>query len=208
MTFLTFPNCCTLETPRRREGPSVIDRKHDPLGVVQKLLDSAESCTFSTTPEERGPLLSTCLVLAVKSGRLSLLIQVVSVLFSEQGNDQKDKGLDLLEDIRVYLQDTQHALVSHIVRRRLHSSTVSKINEGISEGNRNRAIAENAASFLSSSLAKRIDKGGIVMSFGKADHGKLGHGDNQLHRLVPTVVETLQDIPIVSGFDEHVCACN
>ena len=69
--------------------PSVIDVKHDPLGVVQKLLDSAESCTFSTTPEERGPLLSTCLALAIKSGRLSLLAQVASVLLSEQGNVAK-----------------------------------------------------------------------------------------------------------------------
>lgn len=35
------------------------------------------------------------------------------------------------------------------------------------------------------------------MSFGKADHGKLGHGDAQVNRAIPTVVETMQGYNIV-----------
>ncbi|KAJ1408124.1 regulator of chromosome condensation 1/beta-lactamase-inhibitor protein II, partial [Ochromonadaceae sp. CCMP2298] len=37
----------------------------------------------------------------------------------------------------------------------------------------------------------------MLLSFGKADHGKLGHGDILLHRLVPTVIDALQDVDIV-----------
>ena len=35
-----------------------------------------------------------------------------------------------------------------------------------------------------------------MLSFGKADHGKLGHGDAQIHRTIPSVVETLQEVPL------------
>ena len=41
------------------------------------------------------------------------------------------------------------------------------------------------------------DRNRILLSFGKADHGKLGHGNAQMHRLVPTLVESLLDIDIV-----------
>lgn len=34
------------------------------------------------------------------------------------------------------------------------------------------------------------------MSFGKADHGKLGHGDAQHHRYIPTVVEPFKSLRI------------
>ena len=37
----------------------------------------------------------------------------------------------------------------------------------------------------------------FLFSFGKADHGKLGHGDTQLNRLVPTLVEALDHVSIV-----------
>ena len=39
-------------------------------------------------------------------------------------------------------------------------------------------------------------KGGFLLSFGKADHGKLGHGDVHVHRLIPTVVENLKSLKI------------
>lgn len=35
------------------------------------------------------------------------------------------------------------------------------------------------------------------MSFGKADHGKLGHGDAQVHRSIPTVVESMKHCSVV-----------
>lgn len=35
------------------------------------------------------------------------------------------------------------------------------------------------------------------MSFGKADHGKLGHGDSQVHRAIPTVVESMKHCSVV-----------
>lgn len=35
-----------------------------------------------------------------------------------------------------------------------------------------------------------------LLTFGKADHGKLGHGDAQIQRTLPTLVESLQDVNI------------
>ena len=37
-----------------------------------------------------------------------------------------------------------------------------------------------------------------LMTFGKADHGKLGHGDAQIQRTLPTIVECLQHVNITS----------
>ena len=41
------------------------------------------------------------------------------------------------------------------------------------------------------------NQGGLILSFGKADHGKLGHGDSQVNRAIPTVVESMQGCSIV-----------
>jgi hypothetical protein len=41
------------------------------------------------------------------------------------------------------------------------------------------------------------NRGGHILSFGKADHGKLGHGDAQVNRAIPTVVESMQGCNIV-----------
>lgn len=37
----------------------------------------------------------------------------------------------------------------------------------------------------------------MILSFGKADHGKLGHGDSQVHRSIPTVVESMRDCNVI-----------
>jgi alpha-tubulin suppressor-like RCC1 family protein len=39
--------------------------------------------------------------------------------------------------------------------------------------------------------------GGLLLSFGKADHGKLGHGDSQVPRAIPTVIEAMRDCDVV-----------
>jgi hypothetical protein len=36
-----------------------------------------------------------------------------------------------------------------------------------------------------------------LLSFGKPDHGKLGHGDAQIQRSLPTIVEALRCVDIV-----------
>ena len=165
--------------------PSMLNIRHDPVGVVQKLLDSAESCAFASVPEERGPLLSVCLWLCIKSGRISLICQVASLLLSERGKEFRDMNIDPLQDILEYIK-TSLSLESM-------SEIDSKKKEqiyGLLVDNKNYTsrIDQNILSVIHS---KEV-KGGILLSFGKADHGKLGHGDTQLHRLVPTVVESLQ----------------
>lgn len=77
------------------------DPMHDPLGLVQKLMDSAESCLLSSPPPERGPLLSACLALAVKSGRVSLLCQAAALFLAAEGAELPAEAsyVSLLEEI-------------------------------------------------------------------------------------------------------------
>ena len=130
-------------------------------------------------------MLSACLALAVKSGRLSLLSQVIAVLFLEQGSTLCDVDVALLDDVRKHLNSSNS------------NSKTSAKNSG--------SNMESVESCMLGSLSRRSENGGIVLSFGKADHGKLGHGDTQMHRLVPTVIETLQEIPITKVVSMSTC---
>jgi hypothetical protein len=38
---------------------------------------------------------------------------------------------------------------------------------------------------------------GVLLSFGKADHGKLGHGEINIHRFVPSVIEALAGMDVI-----------
>jgi alpha-tubulin suppressor-like RCC1 family protein len=141
----------------------------DPLGIVMNVFEIAEQFAVSLPIEERGPPLSICLALAIKSGRISLILHTVHlILYNGNGNSVTDKcdiDVELLNDVKVWL--TNWAAVNKI-------QLSSKIN-----GSYDTAV-----------------NNGILLSFGKADQGKLGHGDTQLNRLIPTIIESLQSTSI------------
>lgn len=67
-----------------------VSREHDPLGLVQRLFDSAANIvTSSPDPVSRTTSILLCAVLAVKSARISLLVRVLQFLVLEENKDNK-----------------------------------------------------------------------------------------------------------------------
>ncbi len=141
----------------------------DPLGIVMNVFDIAEQFAVSLPIDERGAPISICLALAIKSGRISLILHTLHlILYNDMGNSVLNKcdiDVELLNDVKLWL--TNWTLENKI-------QLSSKIN----------------------SCNDDIINSGILLSFGKADQGKLGHGDTQLNRLIPTIIESLQSINI------------
>lgn len=70
-----------------------VSREHDPLGLVQRLFESAANIvTSSPDPVSRTTAISLCIVLAIKSARISLLVRVLQFLVME---DNKNANITL-----------------------------------------------------------------------------------------------------------------
>ena len=162
------------------------DEVNDPLGVVQKLFNSSESFASSVPIAEKGAMHSVCLALAVKSGRLSLLLQSALLLVSRSTeNDAVSESslsnLQILSDIVKYLTagDSIREEMANIPRNigpQLSIFTSNRSNMEADElvklpGMCNRTMQSDHICEKTSS---------ITLSFGKVDHGKLGLGISQV----------------------------
>lgn len=77
-----------------------ISAAHDPLGIVQRFFTSAEYLADSLPPEERRIPLGVCLVLALKSGRTSLICKAIYMLMGDENKDTVvDFDMKWLDDI-------------------------------------------------------------------------------------------------------------
>jgi len=192
--------------------------------------------------------------MAVKSGRISLLLHfVLMVLSLHESNHEIDIDTDCIQDIIGFIQAMESNRQSYLkeeeeeVKQPINTKSNNNKNSKLPFHKSSTALSSTSPPPLRSSSASspealhddiltvqedplssikstsssttaavdfvdhiharngrfsRANPGimksnGILLSFGKADHGKLGHGDVQIHRLVPTVVESLQDVDIV-----------
>lgn len=186
-----------------KDNDSPRDEANDSFGIVQKLFNSAENFAISLPSIERDVMYSVCLSLAVKSGRLSLLLQTACLISSDNDGGKADENIfshivlkDIIYSIRTSISELklkkistkrkEFQQLSHLQRRSKSSSQIleDSIPEPVNpfENLKNRRCHR----FMSR----------ITLTFGKADHGKLGLGDTQLHRLVPTIIESLKGINI------------
>ena len=182
-----------------------VEDQDDPLGIVQKLFNSAECSSTSLPSSEKGPMNSVCLALAIKSGRLSLLLQAASILMSTTECTEQDlssqiefkrTNLILLNDVLQYLntahknrkisvmkslksnyqQISNFSIPFHFQKQKsntFHFENLRRINDNTT----NNGIFYNNA--LHNDCFNR-EKHRITLSFGKADHGKLGLGESQV----------------------------
>lgn len=169
-TLLEVPELSYLLQEGRADSDSVLSDDHDPLGLVQKLSDTVECVAQALPNSDRGLLLSVGVAFAVKSGRASLLLNMVNSLTSST-EYICDVPLSLLSDLQAYVSRPHP-------EKPLARITLSPYD---------LAVRRIFATPL---------EGGLLLSFGKADHGKLGHGDAQVHRSLPSIVETLKDCRI------------
>jgi hypothetical protein len=191
------------------DNGAALDEVNDPLGIVQKLLEIAEGAALAVAPEDRGPLLSACLALGVKSGRASLLLQTACLLLLDDGcsadidngNECSEHGFENNDDSStsksakgsrarararfsiqkasetVGYRDVSLDLLQDIVTYVTQRKSVAATSEVCPIGGEDSAQIDKRLTDL---LKDKIVTGGVALSFGKADHGKLGHGDTQV----------------------------
>jgi hypothetical protein len=165
--LLSFPELQYLLPGSRRRG-SVSERLHDPLGVVHILVDFAEDILTRAQPADRHAPLLTLLLIGIKSGRVSIILKA-ALLYLRFKETLVEEHAVVFKDILVFLED---------------KAALSSEGNHLQKGDSLRPCVEDETTR------------GILLTFGKSDHGKLGHGDSQIYRSIPTVVETLEDIDV------------
>ena len=87
------------------------------------------------------------------------------------------------------------ALVLHLHYRNPLEPTSLEVLEDM-RGFKDRPPASKPCQLPDSEGGTELGSEGVLLSFGRAEHGKLGHGDTQIHRTIPTLVEALQETPV------------
>ena len=175
-----IPELEYLKETKSLEPDKVSAEKHDPLRIIQSIYDTACGCFSSNiSAADRDILLTVCLLIALKSGRASYLLHT-SWIVSALDDDFVSVDIEIFKDVFSHVKECQSTL----------NKTLEKMRD-VSSSNRKQLVE------LQAPASKKNQTRTFVFSFGKADHGKLGHGDTQLNRLVPTLVEALDHASII-----------
>ena len=171
-----------------------IDEKHDPLQVIQKLYGTAVTCIEkSSCIDDRNILLSACLAMAIKSGRISLLLHVMMMIYSLD-----DIGIQIdtnsIKDICEYystikvtnISTDKQAIISNLINITNDDPLLNQKNQKENLGekyivnhisNKSYFMSEYVSYHHHPSVRKEDKSNGILLSFGKADHGIYTHID-------------------------------
>jgi hypothetical protein len=177
------PDISELDYLRTTAGHSEL--RHDPLLLVRKLYDTASSSLLSTNDEvERAILLYSCLILASKSSRLSLLLHTISLLYifrDESGNgnegnesDPTSKGMGMKKSIlKKLVSRTKELFREHKVRfPSQNEESQKKIKSKVWEKILSTSSSSSSSQTSTTALNTETIRNSLVLSFGKADHGK------------------------------------
>jgi hypothetical protein len=165
-----------------------IDAKHDPLNVVQNIYGAAAFIVYDASPYNRSILLSACMALAVKSGRASLMLHLIALL-SQLSPGSNEEEIYLSVDLDPLKDVWEHVLASAAetpscaggdaaVAGAICSSTITAEVDTCEADIQNPLLANSTAVAkrgTGSADGKPATKNGIVLSFGKADHGTRTH---------------------------------
>ena len=139
--------------------------------------------------EEKSIVFNFLLAIGVKSGRPSLLLDVVSLGVLDSFPDT-DVNASLLSDLVSFVKEAEATAVPIPSR--------SKEFLALDVSKNQTPLCKYDASIDTTGL--QLPANGCrhsLFSFGKPDHGKLGHGDAQIQRTLPTCVEALKGIDVV-----------
>ena len=155
-----------------------MDLKHDPLNVVQNIYGAAASIILESSPYNRSILLSACMALAVKSGRASLMLHFISIVSSLIATNNEEElyiGIDLdpLKDVCVRLVEAAEQLPADesALLTKQRSCPCQTTKPTISPASVS-VLPPRFTSTTSSSEKTEHGRKGMVLSFGKADHGE------------------------------------
>lgn len=124
---------------------------HDPLGVVQNLFALAYSYISNSEISDQNKLIKTLLLIAIKSGRISLLLQCIWIL--------KNLDVSKLSLEPTVIEDLRDSMKRETEEQLHPNSTGEEISE---DDNKNDSLKSKGIASSDS---------GILLSFGKADHG-------------------------------------
>lgn len=176
------------------------DEINDPVGIVQKLFNLAEGFAVTVPFAERCAMHSVCLALAVKSGRLSLLLQTAQLLISGDNEtnteaEEAELNLQILQDVSEYLEDgmkNKIRIIASAEKAKYHSNHPYRNKSKQSWRLLSRYIRNGRLLCSHNEMST-----GTTLSFGKADHGKLGLGDSQVGNLhFKTIFQNNLDIRV------------
>ena len=144
---------------------------HDPFNIIHELvLSCKQSLLMVNTPNDKLPIILALVSMGIKSSRLSIILEAMlqmllnmdtNVLIANSITNDTSKiigAVDVLSDLSTYIKSNKS----------VHDNCVRK--EEVSQLN---LSGDNYPGDSNSS--SEIHK--VCVSFGKADHGKLGHGD-------------------------------
>lgn len=153
-----------------------IDLKHDPLSVVQNLYGAAASIESAANPRNQSILFSACSSLAVKSGRASLMLHFISLITTQMHRDMNEHvislDIDSLKDIWDFIESGKKRTIipPESVPHSLHLEV--PLNP-LAFNATSKAIEVNSGLGSLDSDPMCECKKGMVLSCGKADHGKV-----------------------------------
>lgn len=167
-----------------------IDEKHDPLQVIQKLYGTASTLIEKSSLLDRNTLLSVCLVMAVKSGRISLLLHFIMMVLNLNDPDL-EIDINSIQDMCDFYSSmkTNHdvSIVHNNLEdnniytdplmnlKNINNGNIDKLNEKYNMEHMvsNKSFTEKTtADGIHNHFRKQDRSNGILLSFGKADHGK------------------------------------
>jgi len=148
--------------------------------VIEPLFEAFEA---QYTTSNRHEALMICLALAVKSGRLSLLVRCAVLLMRRESSSSLVGSTRLEHDSRELLLDSRvlSDLINHV--KSTHSSSCTdSIFHGGEDLLGHRLSLNSDAQWIPDADMDSIQSPPVhaVLTFGKADHGKLGHSDTQV----------------------------
>jgi predicted secreted protein len=68
--LLPYPELAYLTHSNANSTPNNYDKQKDPLGLIEKIIDSVENFAASVNDDEKNNALSLSLILAIKTGKL------------------------------------------------------------------------------------------------------------------------------------------
>lgn len=157
-----------ISTLKYLKDTNKLNLKHDPLDLVHKLYIAASESINNTgfTDKERTVLLSACLLLSVKSGRVSLLLKSIGLIMNNLDSGANIDG-GSIRDIYLYLCSMRQTGTPQRTIQDKTSSLEFFCNPlamlDSSHNKTNKSSANNSGESVN---------GGMLLSFGKADHGE------------------------------------
>lgn len=156
-----------------------IDHKHDPLQVIQNIYGAAAAYAADASPYNQSILFSACLAIAVKSGRASLLLHVASMIATMISSSSDPEAPYISIDLDP-LNDLVNLLSNKALPAVPQQPVPSSKNNSPKQPRENEIVQFEKDPLLANATAEERARGegvgagrrGMILSFGKADHGE------------------------------------